>query len=418
MRMLMLVALTACIVPSVHAQTPSEIFIEAQESCFADSGALWGVDLCTPVLLVDPQTRMVHTDRPGASDALQPDGDLFIGSLPGTVNIANTAMEWDGLRWAMLMQPLPQNPIRRRALLVHERWHGVQDALGLPANSPTPGHLDSEEGRVLMRLEWRALAAALGANDDAAQRQAMTDALTFRAARRSMTETGAEDERALEMNEGLAEYTGLKLSGGNAEALAVEALGTAEKGASFVRSFAYASGPAYGLLLDKTASTWRRTLKGSDDLGGLLATELGLTTGDAATIEARYGGAAIRAEEIQRARETRAMAAGWIAKLVDAPRLSLPFQAMQIAFDPGTIIALPPHGSVYPTLRVVDAWGVLEVSDGALIDGDWSGVAVAAPASADAVEGAGWTLQLNAGWILEPGEREGDFRLTRSSQTP
>ena len=413
MRMLVLAGFTACLAQSVQAQTPTEVFAEARAVCRADGGALWGVDLCTPVLLVDPETRRIHADRKGASDALRPDGDLFTGVLPGAVNIANTAIEWDGVRWAMLMQPLPRDPVKRRALLVHESWHGVQEALGLPARSPTPAHLDSEDGRVLMRLEWRALAAALGADDDAIRRQAVADALAFRAARRAIAGAGAAHEQALEMNEGLAEYTGLRLSGGDARALAGAALARAEGGTSFVRSFAYASGPAYGLLLDEAAPDWRQGLKGTDDLGDLLASGLGLRAGDAALAEARYGGDALRSEEARRAEQMRVVAAAWTAKLVDGPRLRLPFQSMQIAFDPGKIIALPPHGSVYPTLRVVDAWGVLEVSDGALIDDNWSAAAVVAPMSAEAVEGPGWTLALNPGWGLEACERVGDYRLVR-----
>lgn len=411
MRMLVLAGFATWIAHSVQAQTPTQVFAEAQAVCRADGGTLWGVDLCTPVLLVDPETRTVHADRKGASDALRPDGDLFTGVLPGAVNIANTAMEWDGVRWAMLMQPLPRDPVKRRALLVHESWHGVQEALGLPARSPTPAHLDSEDGRVLMRLEWRALAAALDADDDATRRQAVADALTFRANRRAIAGDGASDEQALEMNEGLAEYTGLSLSGGDARALAGAALAGAERGTSFVRSFAYASGPAYGLLLDAAAPDWRQGLKGTDDLGDLLAAGLGVQAGDAASAEARYGGDAIRSEESRRAEQTRVIAAAWTAKLVDGPRLRLPFRSMQIAFDPGKIIALPPHGSVYPTLRVVDAWGVLEVRDGALIDDNWGGVVVVAPPSAEVVEGSGWTLALNPGWRLEVGERMGDYRL-------
>ncbi|MDQ8027894.1 MAG: hypothetical protein REJ23_04140 [Brevundimonas sp.] len=419
MRVFALAGLAACIAAPVMAQTsapasgltPAEVFAEAGAACAADGGALWGVDLCTPVLLVDPATRTIHANRKGESDALSAEGGLFTGTLPATVNIANTAMEWDGVRWAMLMQPLPRDPVRRRALVMHERWHGVQEALGLPAHSPTPAHLDSEEGRVLMRLEWRALAAALNADGDAARRLAVSDALAFRAARRALG--SGEDERALEMNEGLAEYTGLKLSGGDAKALAIAALGAAEGGATYVRSFAYASGPAYGLLLDEAAPDWRQGLKGTDDPGVLLAAALELSAGDEASAEGRYGGAAIRTEEARRAEQARVVAAGWTAKLVDGPRLRLPFRSMQIAFDPGKIIALPPHGSVYPTLRVVDVWGVLEVSDGALIDDNWSGVTVVAPASAEAVEGPGWTLRLNAGWRLEAGERAGDFRLVQ-----
>lgn len=418
MRILLFVVAPTLAAASAMAQTPpgpgpAEIIAEAKAGCEADGGALWGVDLCTPILLVDPATRTIHAGQRGESDALKPEGDLFVGVLPDTVNIANTALDWDGVRWAMIMRPLPDEPTRRRALLAHESWHGVQERLGLPAASPTPEHLSTTESRVLMRLEWRALSAALGAREDAGRDQAIADALAFRAARRAAAGEGAEQERQLEMNEGLAEYTGLRLSGGDAVAEARKALQKAEEADTYVRSFAYASGPAYGLLLDRTDTGWRRKLKGSDDLGVLLAAGANVIAGDAAAAEARYGGADIRTDETRRAAAARAVAAAWTARLVDGPRLTLPFQSMQIAFNPGTVTALGDRGTVYPTMRVVDAWGILEVTDGALIDPDWGGATVAAPASADAREGPGWTLRLNPGWELGPGDRPGDFRLRK-----
>jgi hypothetical protein len=413
MRTLILAGLTACLANSAQAQTPPEIFTDARRVCEADGGGWWGVSLCTPILLVDPVTRTVFANSQGLTDLLRPDGDVFTGSLPRNINIANTALDWDGVRWAMVVQPLPEDPVRRRALLLHESWHGVQGELGLPAHSPTPAHLATAQARVLMRLEWRALAAALSATDEPVRRAAIADALAFRTARRADAGDGSEEERRLEMNEGLAEYTGIRLSGGDARSLAIAALSSAERGASFVRSFAYASGPAYGLLLDVADPEWRRGLTATDDLGALLAARQNLVAGNRTSVEAHYGEADIRLEETRRAEEAQAIAAAWTAKLVDGPRLRLPFQSMQIAFDPGKVIALAPHGSVYPTLRVVDAWGVLEVTDGALIDNNWSGVTVGAPISATVAEGPGWTLQLNPGWALEAGDRPNDFRLVR-----
>lgn len=403
---------------SAMAQTaaapgPAEILAEARTNCEADGGALWGVDLCVPVLLVDPATRTIHAALRGESDALTPEGGLYVGVLPETINIANTALDWDGVRWAMVMRPLPDDPGARRALLAHESWHGVQDRLGLPGRSPTPEHLSTSEARVLMRLEWRALAAALGASEGGERNQAIADALAFRAARRALAGEGAEEERQLEMNEGLAEYTGLRLSGGDATAAARAALGRAEAADTYVRSFAYASGPAYGLLLDAADSGWRDGLRASDDLGVLLGDRAKVVAGDAAVAGARYGVAEIRADEERRAAAGRAVAAAWRARLIEGPRLTLPFESMQIAFDPGSLTALDDRGTVYPTLRVVDVWGILEVTDGALIDPNWSGATVAAPPSGDAREGPGWTLRLNPGWELAPGERPGDFRLRK-----
>ena len=70
---------------------------------------------------------------------------------------------------------------------MHELFHRIQPGLGLIApplatNAGEPSHLDSLEGRYWLRLEWRALARALGASG-AARTSAIADALAFRAAR-------------------------------------------------------------------------------------------------------------------------------------------------------------------------------------------------------------------------------------------
>jgi len=88
---------------------------------------------------------------------------------------------------------------------------------------------------------------------------------------------------------------------------------------------------------------------------------------------------------------------------------------MKIQFDPRTVVPLGELGSVYPTLRVADDWGVLEVTGGALVTADWSAVVVAAPGTAvpRPITGDGWRLELVPGWRLEPDEhRAGDVRLT------
>ena len=64
-------------------------------------------------------------------------------------------------------------------------------------------------------------------------------------------------------------------------------------------------------------------------------------------------------------------------------------------------------------LRVVDDWGVLDVTDGALVKADWSAVVVPAPSTIAqrTATGDGWRLELAPGWRLEPDDRAGDVRL-------
>ena len=99
--------------------------------------------------------------------------------------------------------------------------------------------------------------------------------------------------------------------------------------------------------------------------------------------------------------------------LVDGPVATLGFRHMKIEFDPRAVLALGQLGSVYPSLRVVDDWGVLEGPGGALVKADWTAVVVSAPSTTSPriVTGPGWRLELAAGWHLVPDERAGDIRL-------
>ena len=231
--------------------------------------------------------------------------------------------------------------------------------------------------------------------------------------------TTARDENALELNEGLAEYTGYRLGGEPHPQVAVAAdLRNAESADSFVRSFAYHSGPAYGLLLDRLSPHWREHLNASADLAVLLATAAGITSPakpDVAATNAlvRYAGTEVAAAEQTRDRAHRDQIAGWQAQLIDGPVLVLPFVAMKIQFNPNNLLVVPAQGTVYPTLRVSDRWGVLDVDDGALIDANWQHVQVAAPTDTQGhpLQGKGWRLLLEPGWTIVPSKRPGDYTL-------
>jgi hypothetical protein len=96
-------------------------------------------------------------------------------------------------------------------LIAHELFHRMQGQLYLPKmRGGNNLHLDMLDGRYYLRLEWRALGSALKANTDVNRRKAAFDALVFRGARYQIFPDAAEQEQALELNEGLAEYTGVR----------------------------------------------------------------------------------------------------------------------------------------------------------------------------------------------------------------
>ena len=68
-----------------------EYFREVDELCRADGGQLWGVSLAGPVMIVDPATRVVFANHADAEGQLKQEGNVFVGTLPANVPIANTA---------------------------------------------------------------------------------------------------------------------------------------------------------------------------------------------------------------------------------------------------------------------------------------------------------------------------------------
>lgn len=404
-------------------------FREAEEAAVADGGTLWGHSLVAPILLADPATRAVIANQPDEQERLVERDGVFVGTLPPEIGIANTATEWAGVRWTMVMWPLPENRYARTRLLLHECFHRIQPVLGHGGGDPLSGHLDTEAGRTWLRLEMRALAEAC-VRREGARRQAIEDALVFRARRRALFPDAAVPEASFERNEGLAEYTGLKLCGLPDWVLADRAaqkLEHDESAASFVRSFAYATGPAYGVLLDELGVEWRPALDAKSDLAALLAGALGWQApselGRAAEVGARrHDGAVVAAEERARAADKARLDARHRARFVDGPVLVFPLGArLQYSFDFNAITPLEGAGNVYGVIRIVDEWGILDANAGGALlapgpNGSPRSAAVPAPSdpATRPLSGDGWNLTLEEGWTLAPGEREGDWRVVRA----
>jgi hypothetical protein len=225
----------------------------------------------------------------------------------------------------------------------------------------------------------------------------------------------------------LSEYTGVRLSSADLPETLVRAnliLRQARNNPTFARSFAYVSGPAYGALLDLSSRPWRVSVKPSTDLGVLLQQRYGITihVSEAAARAAlsRYEGEEIVTIETQQEQRRKQQIAEARKKFLEGPVLILPLTAdVKYSYDPNNVIGVDASNTVYPTMRLVDAWGILTVSDGAWLERDATGhlarARVPAPLdlSARPLKGEGWSLQLTNGWEVVPGERSGDVKIQK-----
>jgi hypothetical protein len=259
----------------------------------------------------------------------------------------------------------------------------------------------------------------LTAPDAAARKSAIRDALIFRAWRRNKVKDAAQDENELLLNEGLAEYTGRRLTG-QSDADVAKTLGEMEDNNAYARLFAFVSGPAYGFLLDDTSKDWRKRVNAQSDLGDMLAQTAKVSL--PANIESaahdagrRYDLAGVEKDEAGRAQAHDEQAKAYTAALVNGPLLRLPGHHMNTEFNPSLLFPLPPYGTVYPTLHAVGEWGTLTVKDGALLDDNFTIVTVAAPTNVAMHSGKGWTLDLKPGWSIVPDKKPGDFTVQKKN---
>jgi len=405
------VVVTALAVPAaaqVDPQRAQEYFKEAQVLCDRDGGRLWGVSICAPMVIGDARTQTFATSQP-PPDAPRP---KIIGLLNGPIQWGDTmwaAMSWDTIaNWPALT---------RGETFLHESFHIVQRRMGLAVSLVSNEHLDSVEGRYWMQLEWRALAQALRESGES-RALAVREALAFRRARHTRFPDNVESERALDINEGLASYTGTVLAApSEADAIArgLELLAGAGEG-SFVRTFSYVSGPAYGLLLDAASPGWPRRVLVSDDLPAMLMRALGVQPfDDAAAAATRYGGAELRAAEEQREQQRQGRIAELRQQFVDGPVLVMPGGGSGLSNSMGAVV-IPDVGTVYfEAYRMSGPWGTLEANKGVLVTSDGRFRRLPAPVRRDdtTISGDGWMLKTAPEWIIREGSRRGDYEVVR-----
>ena len=250
--------LTVALVLIISCQTTKRsIFESVKEICDKDNGKLWGVNLYSPVLGIDSVRNIVSN----VSDAPK--------TFPANLPVANSTIELEGKRWTTILWPISGDYKHQIIVLVHEMFHYRQPELGLfPERHPNNSHLSNRDARTLLKLEWNALKRAAELKGKQ-KKSALSDALSFRALRRQLYKDAAAEECSLEILEGLAEYTGRRIAFPSDKDYlrSLSDLDYLYESDNITRSFAYLSGPLYGLILDQSSYTWRKEINAESDLG-------------------------------------------------------------------------------------------------------------------------------------------------------
>ena len=216
-------------------------------------------------------------------------------------------------------------------------------------------------------------------------------------------------ENALEINEGIAEYTGMMLGrkNSNIEQHLIKNINNFYTNKTFVRSFAYQTIPVYGYLLSKTTPYWHKQINHNTVLTDYFLKAFNISSSyntDYIEIAQQndYNYTSIITDEKKLEQQKIALKKAYIKKFTQDTTLQIGLKNMNISFDPRNISPLDKLGTVYPNLKISDNWGILTVKKGALISANWDSITVSKPnyKSDSILKGDGWKLVLKTNWSL------------------
>jgi hypothetical protein len=376
-------------------------------------------------------------------------GDFYVGVLPDDAFIATglILVGFEGQVWPMMSWAFREYLYDTKEaewdvvqVMVHEAFHWWQPQLFCGPESSYleidfelshSDHMDDLFGRVSVQLEINALIAALRSTDEEARLAAIQDALSIRAERRNRYPEAAVHENIVEVSEGTATYTDLRLVKCAIDLILdwIEwhVMTRISGSTGLSHGFGYVTGALYALLLDEISADWKEKVQWNSgmatDFGGLLQVAAGiteLTPFDELDLE-QYGYSEIVAVETAWVENHARMVQEAFETFQDVPMLlisDLGELSLGGDIEVFSIPSLAPFegglGTVfYGDFEYFGPFGRLTLRQGHLLLDSPHQI----PAPHIAIDGSraschNWMLELNDGFLIE--EVDGNFRVVRA----
>src|SRR5690242_2018733 len=106
--LLVLLTCSAAQSPAIDTKLAAQYFQQLKQTSDRDGGKTWGVPLYGPIMLVDPRTGNIVANEADREHKLVAQAGVFVGKLPNEINPANTAIDWAGVHWTMVMWPVAE----------------------------------------------------------------------------------------------------------------------------------------------------------------------------------------------------------------------------------------------------------------------------------------------------------------------
>jgi hypothetical protein len=392
--MLFIIYHTTALAQNGLLDTISVYIEDFKQEAKKDNSALWGVTLDLPLLISTPHFCVTSIPVEG----FMPYKNLYYGKVDDLEKGGSTCKNWRGQNWALCSYDT-----NRKKLLntfFHEVFHCDQYILNLTGSWTQCKHLNEYEARCLLRLEFTALLKALKSNT--VDSVAIIDALTFRAYRYALYPNAYIEESQIEMLEGIANYTGLKLSGETHDEILTQ-LNT--KMNYNPQLFAYWTGAAYCFVLDRVDSLWRKQIRKNDNFLYFVQGSMNVQLPDnlkqhIENVQNNYGWHEIATLEKSIAKETKHNVKRYKTLFFQKPVVYIDTKkCRELTFMSNIIFPLA-NGKVYDRFSTSGDWGHLHSTNEIFLSDE---IRLTAPIKVTdtTVKGIGWEITLNPHWTVK-----------------
>jgi hypothetical protein len=413
---------------------------KAKDLLSQENGQLWGANLWSDNTLVLDDDNIIYSLQ-ALPNGKTDDGVLYYASIPeNTLNHTNTNQPFNGSQWVTVRNDYLDD---QSNTIIHELFH-LYHKQQINLTGLIVEYLDEADARTWMRLEFEALRNALKKMNDGAPKSAVSaylnDAMIFRKLREQKYSAYKQAALDLENVEGLANYTGYKLSSQTDKyAKAIRELNEREAGSTLSRSFPYATGVAYGFIFDYLGINWRTDLKHVYDFRSIyerqyLQSTTRIRTADINSSKSRNRFAAINREEQAKKRENDRIAQYYTNALVLQPVLivkpNLADKTLLMSYDMNSTFALKGRGVVYSDIQASsvnpEQFGKFSMiegkkglgASGVLMNKDFSLITFPKPVKIEGnkITGEYYEIELNAGWKVVTLNAKGDIEIVKAKE--
>jgi len=376
----------------------SEFIGEFEKEGNLEDSKTWGISFEIPIMIAT--SDFVITNRP--VDSFIRYKNIFFGKTNEIKPGGHSRKNWKGIDWGFYTYPDKafENKNERLSLFFHEAFHRNQPFIGLDGIWTQCSHLTNSDARSLLKLEYNALLKSL---NDSEYKTDLIDALTFRAYRYYLYPNAYNEEQAIEILEGLAEYTGLKLSGYTKD----EIFKILKQQMSYnPQLFAYFSGAIYGFVLDIADTTWRKNIKQNDNFLYFVQKRLELKLPmnlklHIESVRNKYGWDTISITEIAINKQIKKQEKFYTEIFFKKPVIKIPMNLCKGGYRFKSSIIFPlANGKVYNGFSTSGDWGELSAKDEIFFS-----VNILLPTPFEKKEklviGKGWQIKLSDNWTIK-----------------